>query len=501
MSLAQKFQNEYLNIPLRVWHLILGFTLFRLLLVLILPLTPQEAYYWSWSREPALSYFDHPPLASYSIWLTTMLFGQTIFGIKFAAVLWFLGLNIFWGRLVQEMFDNADQTFWTVLALNATIVFELYGFVLTPDTPLLFAWTACIYALWKLVKTDHPKWWYLAGFFMGLAWLSKYSGIVLVPSVLLFIMVSKQQRKWLLTPHPYLAVGISILVFAPVLIWNAQHDWVSFAFQGSRRTSSMDQWELRFVGELFGSQFFMLTPYLFIMVFATLYRFGRKIFSGLEDKILLLLSSGIVTTLFFIAVSFRSLVKMNWLDPSYWSLIILGIYVVFLSPNRFQRMKLGIFSSLIFLALGIGVVTMPDVPLGEGNTWSGWKQAATEIDALKDSLEQTGEYPFIFSTNYKASSLLKFYLTDQPRTYAQEIIGKPALQFDIWEKEGDLVGKMALLVVDNRREYRFKSKQIVPYFESIQKLRSIKIENYGQLVRKIDIYQCVGYKGVDLGSK
>ncbi len=497
----QKFQDEYLNIPLKVWQLILGFTFFRILLSLILPLTPQEAYYWSWSRELSLSYFDHPPLASYSIWLTTLLGGQTIFGIKLAAVLWFLGMNIIWARLIQEMFENSDQTFWTVLALNATIVFELYGFVITPDTPLLFAWTACIYALWKLVQSDHPKWWYLAGFFMGLAWLGKYSGIMLVPSVLLFTMVSKQQRKWLLTPHPYLAVGLSILIFAPVLIWNYQHDWVSFAFQGSRRTSSMGQWELRFVGELLGSQFFILTPYLFIMVFATLSRFGRKIFSGLEDKILLLLSSGIITTLFFIAVSFRSLVKMNWLAPGYWSLIILGIYIVFQAPHKIRRMKLGIISSLVFLSIGIAVVSLPDVPLGEGNTWSGWKQAAMEIDILTDSLEQTGENPFIFSTNYKASSLLQFYLPDQPRTYAQEIIGKPALQFDIWEKEGSLVGRTALLVVDNRKEYRFKSKQIVPYFEDIQKLRSLKIENFGKLVRQIDIYQCVGYKGVDLGEK
>ncbi len=492
----QKFQDEYLHIPLKVWQLILGFSFFRILLALILQLTPQEAYYWSWSRDLSLSYFDHPPLATYSIWLTTLIFGQTIFGIKFAAVLWFLGMNIIWARLVQEMFDKADQTFWTLLALNATIVFELYGFVISPDTPLLFAWSACIYALWKLIQTDNPKWWYLAGCFMGLAWLGKYSGIMLVPSVFLFTLVSKKQRKWLLTPHPYLAVGISILVFTPVLIWNAQHDWVSFAFQGSRRTSGMGHWELRFVGELFGSQLFMLTPYLFVVVFATLIRFGRKLFSGLEDKILLLFSSGIVTALFFIAISFRSLVKMNWLAPSYWSLIILGIYVVFQTPHKIRRMKLGIISSLVFLAIGIAIVALPDVPLGEGNTWSGWKQAALELDAIKDSLEQGGEKPFVFSTNYKASSLSKFYLKEQPRTYAQDIIGKPALQFDIWQKEENLLGKTGLLIVDNRREYRFKPAQLIPFFESIKKVRSIEIENYGQSVRKIDIYECTDYKGI-----
>jgi len=496
MSDEITLKESYLRIPLSAWKIILGFTAFRLFLAIILPLTPQEAYYWSWSRDLALSYFDHPPLASYSIWMTTLVFGQTIFGIKLAAVLWYLAMNVIWASMIQEMFDNSRQTFWTLLALNASIVFELYGFVITPDTPLLFTWTATIYALWKLVQTENHKWWYVAGLFMGLAWLGKYSGIMLVPSVLLFTIVSKNQRKWLLTPHPYLGVVLAILVFSPVLIWNAQHDWMSFAFQGSQRASGMGHWKVKHFGELLGSQFFILSPYLFVLIFATLIRYGRKLFSGLEDKILLLLSSGLVTSVFFVAVSFRSLVKMNWLAPAYWSLVILGIYHLFQSPHRFNRMRAGIFSSLIFLGIGISVVAIPNVPLGEGNTWSGWKQAAHDVNAFQDSLRNAGESTFIFSTNYKASSLLKFYLPGQPRTYAQDIIGKPALQFDIWPRGEDLKGRTGLLVVDNRREYRFKSKKITSYFSDVKKLKTIRIENFGKLVRKIDIYQCSDYKGI-----
>ncbi len=483
------------NISNSIWKVILGFTLFRTLLAFILPLTPQEAYYWSWSRDLALSYFDHPPLASYSIWLTTSIFGQTIFGIKIAAVLWFLGLNIIWAKMIQEMFSNENQTIWTLLALNASIAFQLYGFVITPDTPLIFAWTATFYSLWKLIQTEDAKWWYLAGFFMGLAWLGKYSGIMIAPSVLMFVLFSSRHRKWMATPHPYLGVLLAILVFSPVLIWNAQHDWISFAFQGSRRTSGMGQWEFRFFGELLGSQFFMLTPYLFVLVIAAVIRYGRQIFSGIEDKILLLVSSGLVTILFFTAVSFRSLVKMNWLVPAYWPFVILGIHYLFQSPHRFRRMKIGIYSSYAFLGLGISIVALPNVPLGEGNTWSGWKSAATEVSAIQDSLSEAGETPFIFSTNYKASSLLKFYLPGQPRTYAQDIIGRRALQYDIWEKKEDLIGRIGILVVDDRKEYRFKSKRIEPYFERINKIKTVKIENYGQPVRQIDIYLCTGYKG------
>lgn len=484
-----------LNLSTSIWKVILGFSLFRLVLALILPLTPQEAYYWSWSRDLSLSYFDHPPLASYSIWLTTLIFGHTIFGVKLAAVLWYLGFYVFVAKLVQEMFENEDLTFWVLIALNASIVFELYGFVITPDSPLIFAWAATIFSIWRLVHSGEAKWWYLAGFFMGLSWLGKYSGIMLVPSILMFVLISKEQRKWLLSPHPYLASLLSVVVFSPVLIWNVQHDWISFAFQGTRRTSGMGQWEPRFFLELLGSQLFILTPYLLVLVVAAYIRFGKKIFGAMEDKILLLFSSGFITISFFTLVSFRSLVKMNWLAPAYWSFVILGMYYLIQDPKRFKRVKIGIFSSFLFLALGVSVVTIPNIPLGEGNTWSGWKQTAGEISALSDSLDQAGESHFVYSTNYKASSLLKFYMEDQPRTYAQNIIGKHALQFDLWEGESDLIGQTGILAVDDRKEYRFKAKRIIPYFDEVTKYNRILIRNFNQDVRTIDIYLCKGYRG------
>ena len=458
-------------------------------------MTPQEAYYWSWGRDLALSYFDHPPLATYSIWLTTSILGHSIFSVKLAAVLWYLGFYILIAKMVQEMFADDRLTFWVLIALNSTIVFQLYGFVITPDSPLIFTWAATIYSVWQIIRTEDAKWWYIAGFFMGLAWLGKYSGIMLVPSVLMFVLISKQQRKWLLTVHPYLASLVAVLVFSPVLIWNIQHDWISFAFQGSRRTSGMDSWQLRFVGELVGSQLFILTPYLFVLVFAAFIRFGRKIFGEVEDKILLLISSGFVTMTFFILVSFRTLVKMNWLAPAYWSFAILGVYYLLQDPKRFKRMKIGITSSYLFLAIGIGVVALPNIPLGEGNTWSGWEQAADDITAISDSLDAAGDEYFIFSTNYKASSLLKFYMDDQPTTYAQNVIGRHALQFDIWGGHEDLVGQTGILAVDDRREYKFKSKRITPYFEAVEKYKTIKIRNFDQDVRTIQIFLCKGYLG------
>ncbi|MCF7796527.1 MAG: glycosyltransferase family 39 protein [Lentisphaeria bacterium] len=486
-----------LGLSNRVWQILLGFTLLRLILAFITPLTPQEAYYWSWSRALDWSYFDHPPMATWLIWVTTHLFGQTIFGIKAASVLYYLGTYIIWGKLVQEIFKDDRLTCWVMLALNTTIIYELYGFVISPDSPLLMFWSLTIFLIWRVAKTGSVKYWYLAGVAMGLTWLSKYSGIFLVPSVFLFLLLSRENRRWLATPHPYLASLVAVVVFSPVLFWNASHEWVSLAFQGSRRVSSMDGWGLRFFGELIGSQMFMLTPFFFGFLIWGIVRVIpnvlKKPFSTGE---LLLFASGGVLLPFFVLVSFKTLVKMNWLVPAYWAWLILFLKY-YLAENRSLRvLKTGLASALIFFGIGLAVILIPNVPLGDGNTWSGWKKTAARVDEILQRENDANSKAFVFSTNYKVSSLLRFYLPGQPETFAQNVFGEGALQFDYWKSPNELRGRTGILVVDDRREYRFKQDKIAPYFDSMEMIADLTFENFGQHTRRIRVFRCENYHGL-----
>jgi 4-amino-4-deoxy-L-arabinose transferase-like glycosyltransferase len=179
------------------------------------------------------------PPATYSMVLTTALFGQSIFGIKSAAVLWALGWNLLWVRLILDMYGDRRLAFWSVAALNLTFVYEAFGLGPTPDSPLIFAWTGAIWAVWRLSQTGDGRGCFAAGGFVGLSMLGKYSGVLLGPVILLYLLTSPRQRHWFFKPQPYLAVLVAIAVFAPVLVWNAQHDWVSLAFQSSRRVGEM----------------------------------------------------------------------------------------------------------------------------------------------------------------------------------------------------------------------------------------------------------------------
>jgi len=483
--------------PRSIAWLIAGFTLLRLVLAASVPLLPQEAYYWSWSRHLDWSYFDHPPLATYSVALTTAVFGQSVFGIKSAAVLWSLGWNILWASLILDMYADRRLAFWTLAALNLSVMYEAFGVGPTPDAPLIFAWTGAIWALWRLSRSGHARWWFVAGGFVGLSWLGKYSGVLLLPVIFLYLLSSPQQRHWLLKPQPYLAALLAAAIFAPVLVWNAQHDWVSLAFQSSRRVGEMGGFKPRYFGMLVATQFLLLTPYLFVLAIGALWRGARDGFAGrLDDRARLLLLSGAVPIALFTVISLRSIVKINWLAPAYWSLMILGVRHVLALENGSRRLVRGLASSAAILLVAGAVVAIPNLPIaGDLNSWSGWREAAARVEIAQAAARAEGRQVFVFSPNYKISSLLRYYLPGQPRTYAQDIFGQKALQFDYFPLERDLRGDTGILVLSDQDQGDLDRARLKSYFDSVELVDVVEARAFGKVTRRIEIYRATNYQG------
>ena len=477
--------------------LIASFTLLRLLLAAVTPLLPQEAYYWSWSRHLAGSYFDHPPLASWMIALSTGVFGSTVFGIKSAAVAWSLGWNLLWLRLILDMYGDRRLAFWSLLALNLTLVYEAYGIGPTPDGPLLFGWVGTIWAVWHASAGGRARWWLLAGAFAGLGMLGKYSAVLLLLVVLLYLATSPAQRHWLRRPGPYLALLIATAMFAPVLLWNAEHQWVSFAFQSSKRVGEMDAFKPRYFVVLLATQFLLVTPWLFGLSLAALWRTAREAVAGTADeRTRLLLFSAAVPLLLFTAVSFRSLVKVNWLAPAYWSLIILGMHQLLARGASLRRLAWGLGSSAVFVAVALVVAVTPNLPfIGDLNSWSGWKEAALRVDQASRAARAEGQASFVFAPNYKISSLLRFYLPGQPRTYAQDIYGMPALEFDYFPLDSDLKGATGILVLSDQSNSKLDLALVAPYFDALEPVDVVETKAFGRVTRRVEIYRGINYKG------
>ena len=123
---------------------------------------------------------------------------------------------------------------FALLMPEAALYYGLLMAKVAPDTALIPFAVAMLWSLVRLNESGDGRWWLAAGLFAGLALLSKFTAIMLLPAVVAFMLVPDWRWRWLLQPYPWLAALIAVAVFSPVLIWNFQHDWASFRFQAVR---------------------------------------------------------------------------------------------------------------------------------------------------------------------------------------------------------------------------------------------------------------------------
>jgi len=170
---------------------------------------------------------------------------------------------------------------------------------------------AMVWSLVRLAQGGDGRWWLAAGLFAGLSMLSKFTAIMFAPAVAAFLLVPDWRWRWLRGPYPWLAALIAIAVFSPVLIWNAQHDWASFRFQGVRATANYGI-SLRTIGDYIGLQFglvgFVMLPVVLTALVMTAWRGYRT-----REPVAILLSTAVlVPFLYFLFKSLTLRVGDTW---------------------------------------------------------------------------------------------------------------------------------------------------------------------------------------------
>ncbi|MBE9568456.1 MAG: glycosyltransferase family 39 protein, partial [Proteobacteria bacterium] len=209
----------------------LAVCIFALRLVFLggMELIPQETYYWNYAQHLSPGYLDHPPLVAATIYTGEALFGHNAFGTRFGAFVYgFIFIYIFY-RYARLQVDQSSAILASAFAMLLPYFFMGTGFLIAPDSPLSMAWVMALYFFYLALVDDEPRAWYGVGLAMGIGMLSKYTISLLAPAALLFIIIDPKARRHLLRKEPYIAVVIAILVFSPVIYWNATNDWASFA--------------------------------------------------------------------------------------------------------------------------------------------------------------------------------------------------------------------------------------------------------------------------------
>lgn len=240
-----------------------------------------EAYYLASARQFHLSYFDQPPLSLWTIWATLQLTGsESLLTIRLPFVAMF-AVSTWLVFDITRRIHTPKAGFYAALIVNACVLFSLsIGSWTQPDAPMLLFWLATIRVLIEIFFGAGAKrpylYWGLAGLFLGLTFLSKYHAAFLVAGTGLFILFNSTQRRWLTHGAPWLALAIALVIFSPVIIWNAQNDWASFGFQGGR---ALAESRLRWDGllRMIWGQLLYMVPWLAI---PALYIGGKALAAG-----------------------------------------------------------------------------------------------------------------------------------------------------------------------------------------------------------------------------
>lgn len=502
------------------------FGVFLRLAYLGLPeLMEQEAYYWNYSNHLDISYLDHPPMAATLIWLGTALFGTTEFGVRIAAfVCWFI-TAYFSYRLCSKIFGRT-AAIGTVVLITWLPLYFGGGLIMTPDAPLLAAWSALLYFLYRSLVEDHNGAWAGVGVSLGLGMISKYTIVLLGPAILCFMLFDRNARRWFVRPGPYLAVCIALLIFSPVLIWNYQHEWASFLFQGEQRVTGKTFFTTHHLG---GYITLILTPAGALGLLYFLFG-GNRFFktaiqkcSSMNGRMInrnygFLLLMTLSPLLVFLVFSFTREVKLNWTMPLWLSILpflgctVMSVYgkvesallktIHWLWQPTFFIIALSMSLAMHYVTLGL-----PGVPHPPGPFLIGWGELAGEIEQVVNQVEQeTGVRPVVIGMDkYQISSGLAFYRTknglgDSPEargrgveeTLGMHLFGWRSQMYSYWAKPEDYKG--ANIVVVALSKARVES----PYFQKRVKhekpIFTLYAKKDGQEVQQFYIRQLYDYR-------
>lgn len=423
-----------------------------------LPLHGDETYYWMWSHHLEMGYYDHPPMIAYMIYFTNFI-SQSEWGIRLVNIFSMSIASIYIYKLT-ELLSDAKTALTSIIIFSSVILTHAGYIITTPDAPLILFWTLTLYYTYKAFFEEKRSYYLLAGLFLGAMMLSKYSAILFVLAVLIFALLKK--RSLFVSLNFYLTTATTLIVIAPMLYWNYQHDWISFLFQIGHGTT--DSFDISFghILEFIGSQFGVFTPVFAAVLFYFLIK--EKLFYK-DDKLFFIALMSAVPILFFTYKSFYMSMAPSYSAPAYISgAIILAII--------FQKHKLEkIFNAGVIVALTLTLLAryllLMHLPLVQERMYH-TKEAVERFATYRKAGDK------LYGGHLTTTASIKLFLADHPQSdvgvddrYSQYDIWREAKE---WHKDGLLLTRNP-----NRKELLkkyYKNVVLIDTYELIPNVRT-----------------------------
>ena len=482
--------------------------LLRLIYCSQIDLLPTEAYYWNYSRHLDFGYLDHPPMVALLIRAGTAAFGNTEFGVRIGALCSNLIATLFMFRFARNLFGEASA--WVAVVLMQTLpFFFLSGMVMNPDAPLTAAWAASLYYIERALIAQRDRPWWGVGLCLGLGLFSKYTIVLLGASAALFMVLDSRSRMWWRRPQPYGAALLAAAIFFPTILWNAEHDWASFAFQSSRRLAEQHTFGLPL---LLASPFLLLSPTGAIAAIIFLRR--RPPSHVVEESTdrqrawhFQQISLGVPLAVFTVFSLFHEIV-VDWLGPAWIAALPFMAYCIvhardIWAKGLFARLRgawlptllaLLIFDCLRFQYFAAGIPGLgygdhpEDVPVG-------WRELGTQVHSIA---QHAASRPLIVGMDrYFLAGELAFYAPDPNAAVsdvtAAHLFGHVGLMYERWTSPTAERGRTLLLISWDADD--LDSPEVRAGVEELGSLQEGDLRRNGRFVRSYYYRFAFGYLG------
>lgn len=503
--------------------LIIGVSLFRMWYAGTLPLTGDEAYHWTWSRNLAGGYYDHPPMTAYVIKATTMLLGTSSeLGVRFGAVLLLAGASVALYILGRRMSldtgisaDAAEKSgFISGLLMLAVPIFAGLGVYMSTDPPLIFFCTLSILFFYIALTKGGWTSWIGVGLVVGCALLSKFLCLFTFAGLFLFLLVSPRDRKWFVRPQPYVAGLIALLVFAPFLLWNHAHEWATFKFNLVTRQSG-NAFAPKHFPEFLLSQMFAVSPVVFAIGLYGVVLSWRELRREKSRPLIYLACAASVPLAYFLYTSFRRRVGLHW--PACGWIPVLAVVPLIYVRSRISRvwMHIMLWSCIFLTVLIYSAAHIPADALKklqaesaeEGETVVfederyGWREAGEWVESARQWLTadqgDSDRGVFLMSGQYGVSAALSFYIPGHPHVHLWAPRRTHGENYRFWDDFPSLRKQDAVYFAKTEEKARGAIEVLKRHFTYVHHPEKLPITVDGQEVRSFYLIKCFIYDGVE----
>lgn len=385
-------------------------------------LIADEAYYWVYSRFPDWGYFDHPPMIAVLIRSGYTIF-QNELGVRLICAL-LSTLTILIIELLTERKNPClagRQAFLFYSIVLGIGVLQIAGFLAVPDTPLLFFTAVFFYTYRRFIKKINWQNSLLLGIAISLLFYTKYHGLLIV--LFTFLSNIKLLSRW----QTWLVVFFVLLFYFPHLLWQGQHDWVSFRYHLFE--SNVSAYKFSYTTDYLLGQLLLAGPIAGFILLPAAFMYKTK---NETEKALKFTLLGVY--LIFLISSFRGKVEVNWTMPALVPLIVLSHQfiidkILWVKPLRIMAIisLLLIVAGRFYLVIDIG----PDNSVKKRfHNHRVWAEAITE---------KTKDVPVVFYNSYQRASLFWFY-TGIP-SHSHNPYWDRRSNYNFWPTESNLLGK------------------------------------------------------------